>query len=237
MHVAFVRSLGKRRRMPPLLRRRAIDALLQAMCFHYDPLANRVQSSITNLALECGLATASKNGNLSTTRATRALLFLMELGLITYHTEYDPNIGCNIPTDITFTPALFSALDISEVAVAAARHSRAEWENCQRKKQNLPLLNKDDLIAKAWRFVRERFRVYQIERRASGFKRARARRDAKRTRRDIETIVKLQLTREIAQGRFEANQVAVFNEVKRRVRERMLMSRAYNYTQLRILTT
>jgi incFII family plasmid replication initiator RepA len=43
IHVAFLRSLGKRHRMPPLLRRRAIDALLQAMCFHYDPLANRVQ--------------------------------------------------------------------------------------------------------------------------------------------------------------------------------------------------
>nr|AVI43478.1 IncFII RepA protein family protein [Klebsiella pneumoniae] len=45
--------------MPPLLRRRAIDALLQAMCFHYDPLANRVQRSITNMAIECGLATES----------------------------------------------------------------------------------------------------------------------------------------------------------------------------------
>jgi incFII family plasmid replication initiator RepA len=52
IHVAFARSLGKRRRMPPLLRRRAIDALLQAMCFHYDPLANRVQRSITNMAIE-----------------------------------------------------------------------------------------------------------------------------------------------------------------------------------------
>jgi incFII family plasmid replication initiator RepA len=124
IHVAFLRSLGKRHRMPPLLRRRAIDALLQAMCFHYDPLANRVQRSITNMAIECRLATESRSGNLSITRATRALKFLAELGLITYQTEYDPQIGCNIPTDITFTPALFSALDVSEVAVVAARRSR-----------------------------------------------------------------------------------------------------------------
>lgn len=61
--------------MPPLLRRRAIDALLQAMCFHYDPLANRVQRSITNMAIERGLATESVSGNLSITRATRALKF------------------------------------------------------------------------------------------------------------------------------------------------------------------
>ncbi len=71
---------------------------------------------------------------LSITRATRALTFLSELGLITYQTEYDPLIGCYIPTDITFTLALFAALDVSEDAVAAARRSRVEWENKQRKK-------------------------------------------------------------------------------------------------------
>lgn len=78
----------------------------------------------------------SRSGNLSVSRATRALKFLAKLGLITYQTEYDPQIGCNIPTDITFTPALFSALDVSEVAVVAARRSRVEWENLQRKSRN-----------------------------------------------------------------------------------------------------
>lgn len=38
IHVAHARSKGLRRRMPPVLRRRAIDALLQGLCFHYDPL-------------------------------------------------------------------------------------------------------------------------------------------------------------------------------------------------------
>lgn len=98
IHVAHARSRGLRRRMPPVLRRRAIDALLQGLCFHYDPLANRVQCSITTLAIECGLATESGAGKLSITRATRALTFLSELGLITYQTEYDPLIGCYIPT-------------------------------------------------------------------------------------------------------------------------------------------
>lgn len=96
IHVAHARSRGLRRRMPPVLRRRAIDALLQGLCFHYDPLANRVQCSITTLAIECGLATESAAGTLSITRATRALTFLSELGLITYQTEYDPLIGCYI---------------------------------------------------------------------------------------------------------------------------------------------
>ncbi|MER3793667.1 incFII family plasmid replication initiator RepA, partial [Klebsiella pneumoniae] len=232
IHVAFLRSLGKRHRMPPLLRRRAIDALLQAMCFHYDPLANRVQRSITNMAIECGLATESRSGNLSVSRATRALKFLAELGLITYQTEYDPQIGCNIPTDITFTPALFSALDVSEVAVVAARRSRVEWENLQRKKQKLKPLEMDELIAKAWRFVRERFRSYQAERKSHGRKRDTARRDASRQRHDIETRVRQQLTREYATGRFMGDKEALKRGVGGGVQERMLLSRGNNYTRL-----
>ncbi|HCZ3589295.1 TPA: incFII family plasmid replication initiator RepA [Escherichia coli] len=223
-HVAYARSRG--------LRRRAIDALLQGLCFHYDPLANRVQCSITTLAIECGLATESEAGKLSITRATRALKFLSELGLITYRTEYDPTIGCNIPTDITFTPALFSSLDISEEAVASARRSRVEWENKLRKKQGLDALGMDELIARAWRFVRERFRSYQAELKSHGMKRARARRDAGRTRQDIVTLVKRQLTREIAEGRFHGSLEAVKREIDRRVKERMIMSRNNNYTRL-----
>ncbi|HBA5134143.1 TPA: incFII family plasmid replication initiator RepA [Escherichia coli] len=232
IHVAHARARGLRRRMPPVLRRRAIDALLQGLCFHYDPLANRVQCSITTLAIECGLATESAAGKLSITRATRALTFLSELGLITYQTEYDPLIGCYIPTDITFTPALFAALDVSEDAVAAARRSRVEWENKQRKKQGLDTLGMDELIAKAWRFVRERFRSYQTELKSRGIKRARARRDANRERQDIVTLVKRQLTREISEGRFTANREAVKREVERRVKERMILSRNRNYSRL-----
>ncbi|EFB1451922.1 incFII family plasmid replication initiator RepA [Escherichia coli] len=224
IHVAHARSRG--------LRRRAIDALLQGLCFHYDPLANRVQCSITTLAIECGLATESAAGKLSITRATRALTFLSELGVITYQTEYDPLIGCYIPTDITFTSALFAALDVSEEAVAAARRSRVEWENRQRKKQGLDTLGMDELIAKAWRFVRERFRSYQTELKSRGIKRARARRDADRERQDIVTLVKRQLTREIAEGRFTANREAVKREVERRVKERMILSRNRNYSRL-----
>ncbi|MEQ1960494.1 incFII family plasmid replication initiator RepA [Escherichia albertii] len=224
IHVAHARSRG--------LRRRAIDVLLQGLCFHYDPLANRVQCSITTLAIECGLATESGAGKLSITRVTRALKFMAELSWITYQTEYDPLIGCYIPTDITFTPALFAALDVSEVAVASARRSRVEWENRQRKKQGLDALGMDELIAKAWRFVRERFRCYQTELKSRGIKRARARRDANRERQDIVTLVKRQLTREISEGRFTANREAVKREVERRVKDRMILSRNRNYSRL-----
>ena len=233
IYVAFARSNGWRKRLPPKLRRKAIDALLQALCFHYDPLANRVNASITTMAIECGLATESKAGNLSITRATRALKFLAhELKLLTYDTEYDADIGCNIPTDITFTPALFAALDVSDVAVAAARRSSAEWTNKQRAARGQPRLEIDELISQAWRFVRERFRQYQREHKAHGIKRARAKRDSGRKRIEIENVVKQQLTREISTGRFSGDRNEVMAEVKRRVRERMIMSRNQNYTRL-----
>ena len=166
------------------------------------------------------------------TGAARALTFLAERGLSTFQTEYDPLIGCYIPTYIAFTRALVAARDVSEGAVVAGRRSRIEWENRQRKKQGLDTLGMDELIAKAWRFVRERFRSYQTELKSRGIKRARARRDADRERQDIVTLVKRQLTREIAEGRFTANREAVKREVERRVKERMILSRNRNYSRL-----
>ena len=233
MHVAFARSIGKRHRSPPALRRRAIDALLQGMCFHYDPLAGesgRVQCSITTLAIECGLATESEaKGSLGIKRATTALQSLdQDFGLITYSTQFDPEIGCNVPSDIQFTPAMFEALDISEAALAAARRSSAENVNMKRKKQGLPRLGLEELASKAFSYVRDRFREYHRQRREQGLKRRRARRDSVRSRKEIETIVKRELTREIAQQRFPADKQAVFAEVVRRVKERMILSRGHH---------
>ncbi|WP_089644665.1 replication initiation protein [Escherichia coli] len=45
-------------------------------------------------------------------------------------------------------------------------------------------------------------------------------------------MVKRQLTREIAEGRFTANREAVKREVERRVKERMILSRNRNYSRL-----
>lgn len=235
--VACARARGWRKRRPPKLRCDAIDALLPALCFHYDPLANRVNASITTIAMECGLATESAAGNLSISRATRALKFLaFDLELLTYNTEYDPNIGCNIPTDITFKPLLFGVLDVSEESVAAARRSSAEWKNKEREKQGLERLGIDELISQAWRYVRERFRDYQLKHKTQGMKRARAKIDAERERKEIEAAVSRQLTREIALCRFPADHELVKYEVRRRVKERMILSRGH-HTRLGTLYT
>lgn len=105
--------------MPPILRRRAIEALLQAMCFHYDPITNSVRCSATKLAVECDLATRSANGTLNIGKATRALQFLDEtLGLIVY---IPGNSKRGLSPGITFTPDLFKALNVFPLALIEAR--------------------------------------------------------------------------------------------------------------------
>lgn len=227
--IAMSIARGERRRRPPTLRIRALEASLQAMCWYFNPLANRVGSSLTTMSVRCGLATEKKR--LSITRFTGACRTLEQLKLITYNTEYDKEIGCNIPTDITFTPLMWQMLDVSEEAVAAARRSRIEWENRQREKKGLPRADAGELISAAWAFVRERFREYQKSRREHGIKRHRARKDAPRTRKDIEALVRTQLNKEIVKGRFFGGLDAVRTEIERRVTERMKLSRG-RYTRL-----
>ncbi|MEP8488023.1 hypothetical protein ABKV78_23225, partial (plasmid) [Enterobacter asburiae] len=49
------------------------------------------------------------------------------------------------------------------------------------------------------------------------------------------TLVKQQLTREYASGRFTGGLDAMKRELERRVKERMLMSRGNNYTRLAVV--
>lgn len=227
--VAMEIAHGSRKRRPPALRIRALEAALQALCHYYNPLANRVGASLTTMSIRCGLATEKKR--LSITRFTGAVQFMAQLKLLTYNTEYDKEIGCNIPTDITFTPLMWQVLDVSEEAVAAARRSRVEWENRQREKKGQPLADAGELISAAWSFVRERFREYQKTRREHGLKRHRAKKDAPRSRKDIEQLVRLQLQKEIRNGRFFGGLDAVRAEIERRVSERMKLSRG-KYSRL-----
>ncbi|EAQ5803266.1 incFII family plasmid replication initiator RepA [Salmonella enterica] len=224
--VAATRANGTRKRKPPVLRRRAIDALLQGLCFHYDPLANRVNATITTLASECGLLTESCNGTLSICRATRALHYLAEeLRLITYRTEYDPEIGCYLPTDITFTPHLFEALEVSPEALESVRKSRAEYLNLQRLTQGKPRINPGEIITIAWQAFRKRFKEYRLMRKAYGEKRHKGRKEAQLTFREISERVRKELTQEIARGLFVSDLTILRREIKNRVKERRVLAR------------
>lgn len=225
--VADTRANGYRKRRPPALRCRAINAILQGLCFHYDPLANRVNVTMTTLASECGLATESEQGNLSICRATRALRYLAEeLGLITYRTEYDPDAGCYLPTDITFLPRLFEVLDVSPESIDSVRRSRAEYLNLQRSAEGRSRLSLNELVTLAWGVFRARFKAYRLMRKAYGEKRCRARKEAQLTFREISERVRKELTLEIAKGLFVSDLSRIRDEIKRRVKERMILSRS-----------
>ncbi|HAK3431391.1 TPA: hypothetical protein H1R55_004404 [Salmonella enterica] len=73
VHVVFAHTQVKCHHMPLLLHYRAIDALPQEPYFYYDSLTGRARCSITNLVI---------------IRATRALKFKAQPGLIIYQTEY-----------------------------------------------------------------------------------------------------------------------------------------------------
>ncbi|HHU1575882.1 TPA: plasmid replication initiator RepA [Escherichia coli] len=223
MLVAFARQRGVRRRMPPPDRLKAINALMQGICFHYDPLANRVNVSMTTLAIECGLATEKKK--LSICRATRALQFLRLLGLITYKTEYCSTLGCNFPTDISFENEMFRVLDVSERAVEGACRSRLSWKNQQRAKIGLAALSFEEARKEAWGAMRGIFYKTRLKLKKRGEIRAQAKRDTEKNRKQIETLVRRQLTAEIAAGTFPANRDAVMAEVAQRVKLRMVRSR------------
>nr|WP_218168355.1 plasmid replication initiator RepA [Pantoea sp. B9002] len=234
IHIAFARQRGLRKRMPPRARLQAIEALLQGICFHYDPLANRVNVTMTNLAIECGLATETVHDthtNVSISRATRALEALRDMGLITYKTEFCATLGCNFPTDISFLPDFFRALDISERAVEGACRSRHAYKNMQRKEQGLPELSLEENIEEAWGAMRKRFYGYHLKRKQQGERRAKALRDAERTRSEIQNLVRRELTKEIAAGTFPIDRTAADAEIERRVKQRMIQSRG-NYTRL-----
>ncbi|MFP1744391.1 plasmid replication initiator RepA [Lonsdalea quercina] len=234
IHVAFARQKGLRKRTPPRARLQAIEALLQGLCFHYDPLANRVNVTMTNLAIECGLATETAHDthtNVSISRVTRALKALHDMGLITYKTEFCATLGCNFPSDISFLPDFFRALDISQRAVEGACRSRHAYKNMKRKEQGLPELTLDEHIAAAWGAMRSRFYEYRLKRKKHGERRAKALRDAQRSRSDIQILVRRELTKEIAAGLFPIDRTAADAEIERRVKQRMIQSRG-NFTRL-----
>lgn len=90
-----------------------MNALLMAMCFYYDPLSNKVLRSLREIALECGLATKSLSGEVSITRAIRALESLEK------DFEF---VACSsdryLTAEIFFTPKLFEFLGVFILAAS-----------------------------------------------------------------------------------------------------------------------
>ncbi|WP_130835889.1 plasmid replication initiator RepA [[Erwinia] mediterraneensis] len=118
MLVMCMRGVRKSKPRPELLQ--AIHVLLQGMCFYYNPLTNSVDRSFSELAMECGLATVSRNGTVSISRVTRAIQALeKQFGFIVR----------GAAARIYFTPELFKALRIRPDHLRAARRKCERQQN------------------------------------------------------------------------------------------------------------
>lgn len=227
--LARARRAGVIKRGPVKERIDAINALLPAMCFHYDALMNRVNASVATLSSECGLTTKRVHEthiNTSTTRASRGIFYMRKLGLVNCSSEKCKITGGYFPTDISFTPLFFEMIDVSEAAVQSEIESKQAWVNKKRAKAGLTKLYGAELVAELWNTMRDKFIAYRIARKARGEKLTRALKDAQRTRREIQEKVKLQIQKEIIDQRFPADLMLVRAEIERRVNERMKLSRS-----------
>ena len=90
----------------------------------------------------------------------------------------------------------------------------------------------DELIAKARRFVRERFPQLPDRLKSRGIKNVPVRVVMRAGNVRISSPVKRQLTREISEGRFTANGEAVKRGSGASCEERMILSRNRNYSRL-----
>lgn len=232
--IAGARAQGLRKKAPPELRRKAIDALFQGICFHYDFMAGRVNVTLRTLAIECGLATEADSASLAITRVTRALQAVArDTHYISYSApEVDDALGCYMPTVITLTPAFFEAIDVSDEAIEAHISGRVNWLNQKRINEGNELLPREALIVEAKKAFPDYFREVYRARKTHGEKQARARRDLARSHAEIKALVHRELTFEVAHHRFPRDLALVKAEVERRIRERMIMRR--HHTRLAV---
>lgn len=225
LRMAMARAQGLRQKAPPPLRLEAIEALMQAVCFHYDFLAERTNVTLRTLATECGLATESDNDNLAITRVTRALKCLeRDTGYIRYSEPCgDKELGCYMPTAITLTPAFYQAVEVSSDALEKHITGRVDYQNRKRVSNGLAPLSREEIMAEAHAAFPEFFRSVYRARKEQGEKQARARRDQERSLAEIKALVHRELTYEVAHRHFPRDLSMVKAEIDRRVRERMMM--------------
>ncbi|EAR4972047.1 replication protein [Salmonella enterica] len=122
---AISRRDGKRKRKPPVLRRKAMNALLMAMCFYYDPLSNKVQRTPRDMAFECGLARHSLTGEVSIERAVGALESLEKDFGFVYCSS-----ACYATAEIFLTPRLFEFLNVFPQSLSEAKLKCLDAKSC-----------------------------------------------------------------------------------------------------------
>lgn len=224
--IALARGKGAYCRTPRENYLPVLEAFVQGALHHYDLLADRCAATMHRIADECGLMTQSAAGNVSISRATNAAERLAEIGLAEYHTEFNSTVGCNFPSDFSFTPLFWQIIDMEE-AHEKAVESKAAYENKRRARNGEQLFDVLGWLREMRARAKARFHQYRLERKAKGEARRRAQRESELQRSEIAARVRAEVQADVIAGRFPSDYELVQREIKRRTDERTIASRRY----------
>lgn len=160
-----------------LHRARAIQAVVIGIAHHLNIVTGIVKgASIELLAHQCGLATKSKAGNESITRASRAIITLEQFGVLRCEKVWDKTAGTWIPKLIEITPLFLDMCGINR-----EEYERAQQQQLGFEKRGLSLAEQEELtISEARRRAKLLHRQAAFERRRKQDKDHAARKLAKK---------------------------------------------------------
>lgn len=203
-------------------RARAMNAMTQGISYHLNIISGHVPVSFTTMAVETGLATTSRAGNLSITRATRAMQDLAAYGVITYKLLWDKVTRQYFPADIQVTDRFFDMVGSSAQAWEKASNQQLAWQNMGlAKKGQKPLtkseasrLHREKLIEITW----QQRKAAQDIRRKQKIARIADRKDDT----DLRHQISCQLQHELSQGKHDG---ITMDEFKKLVNQRLALIR------------
>ncbi|CAL4326007.1 Probable replication-associated protein RepA1 (plasmid) [Buchnera aphidicola (Thelaxes suberi)] len=93
-------------------RRKALNAMINAIVYHVNIISYYVPASATTLTDYCGLSTIAKSGIKSITRGTRALRHLRDWDLIEYQRRWDQKTKRFFPSKIKITSKMLKLIGV-----------------------------------------------------------------------------------------------------------------------------
>ena len=107
-------------------RRRAINAMTQAMLHYVNLTTWQVEAPVVTLTRQCGLATRGPSGVESISRGSRLICQLIDLGFLEGEKVWDKSAGTWLPKIVHVTPLFWESIGIG--ADAAVKEQTVRFE-------------------------------------------------------------------------------------------------------------
>lgn len=122
----LLKPLIHRHRHTNMHRRRAINALVQAICHYVNLVTWQVEAPVLELTRQCGLNTVSTNGNESISRGSRALQQLQQMGIIDGELVWDRDQGTWTTKYLAVTELFWEMIGLGKEAALKEQSLRFE---------------------------------------------------------------------------------------------------------------